>query len=260
MSRFWRERRRESATALLLLTRLPASRLLPSDHAPAPLSACVWAFAPVGCLIGACGAVVFFAASACGFPRAVAALLTVFAQVLLTGALHEDGLADFCDSLGGRTLERRLEIMRDSRIGSYGALGLIALVGLRVGALTAAHRPIDTAYALVAAGAAGRGAMTYVLLSLTPARADGLARELAGASSPMPAIAMAALITVAALVMPTCAVAATVASASLAAWSMRQICALTLGGYTGDTLGATESVAETLTLVAMSATWPTPMG
>jgi len=85
----------------------------------------------IGWLTGGVMSAVFLAASLLGFAPAVAALLAISARLLLTGALHEDGLADFCDGFGGgSTRERTLFIMKDSHIGTYGVLGLIFGLGL----------------------------------------------------------------------------------------------------------------------------------
>ena len=85
----------------------------------------------VGWLTGGVMAAVFCGASWLGFPPAVAALLSIAARLLLTGALHEDGLADFCDGMGGGTSRARtLSIMKDSHIGTYGVLGLLVCLGL----------------------------------------------------------------------------------------------------------------------------------
>ena len=112
-------------TALMLLTRLPVGRWCRYSQEAVASSVCY--FPTVGALVGAIGATVLWAAHS-AFPAKVAVLLCMLATVLATGAFHEDGLADAADGLwGGGTPQRRLEIMKDSRLGSYGAIALCGL-------------------------------------------------------------------------------------------------------------------------------------
>ena len=138
------------AVRLLTIVPLPSEKSFEPDWLPRAAKY----FPLVGLLLGALLAAVLLAADHI-WSGVVPALLAVTAGVLLTGAFHEDGLADSADSLGGQTPERRLAIMQDSRIGSYGTLALIASVGLRVAAL-AAMPPWLAAAALIAAHAGGR--------------------------------------------------------------------------------------------------------
>lgn len=242
---------REFASALMLLTRLPAAWLL-RHNPPEPLRSCIWAFVPVGILIGACGGGVFWVCAKIGLPRDVTAIFTIAAQIMLCGGLHEDGLADFFDGLGGRTQERRLEIMRDSRIGSFGALSLLLGIGLKIAALANYPTPAYAFAALIAAGAGARAAMIFIILVLHPVRQDGLAHELQDRKM-MPgiiAIAVAGLATW--LLLPHHIAAITICGACLVALLMARHLHRTLGGYTGDTLGATEALAEILMLALAS--------
>ena len=123
MSETLRRRLDEARLALMLLTRLPVGRL--KDPVPS-LAEARWAYPLVGLVIGAIAWVAHHGALMLGLGPLPAALVALGAMVLVTGALHHDGLADFADGLGGgRDPDHRLEIMRDSRIGSYGALALI---------------------------------------------------------------------------------------------------------------------------------------
>lgn len=118
----------------MLLTRLPAGKSVSLDNSTVARAA--WIFPVVGLLVGATGGGVFMLASHLGLGIASAALLAMGTQVLLTGALHEDGLADTADGFGGgRGRERKLEIMRDSRIGTYGVVALVLVLSLRFTAL-----------------------------------------------------------------------------------------------------------------------------
>jgi adenosylcobinamide-GDP ribazoletransferase len=170
-------------------------------------------------------------------------LLAVGGGILLTGALHEDGLADCADGFGGgKDKEHKLKIMRDSAIGSYGALALILSVGLRVSATA----NIDNAWkALIAAHCLGRGALPLAMHFLPPASASGVA---AGAGKPSQAEAGFALLTallIAGLLSPVSILPAALAALLFGWFAYRQ-----LGGHSGDVLGGMEQLAETAALLA----------
>ena len=230
----------------MLLTRLPVGWLA---EAEAPPAACVWAYPLVGAVVGLVGAAVF-ALARLGLPPAVAAILAVGAGVLVTGGLHEDGLADTADGFGGgRTSARKLEIMHDSRIGSFGAVALILTLALRATALAALAEPRSAAPVLIASGALGRGAMLMVLWRLAPARSGGLAAPLA--STARRTMGLGFLLAAGfGLLAPGGLLAALLAGAGMAALARRQV-----GGYTGDVLGATQQAAECMVLLAALASW-----
>jgi adenosylcobinamide-GDP ribazoletransferase len=226
----------------MLLTRLPVGRFASARGGG------VWAYPLVGAVVGIIAAAGFWAAIRLGLPPAIAAIGAVAASVLTTGALHEDGLADTADGFGGgATVARKLEIMRDSRIGSFGALALMLALGLRVAALAALADPARVAVALIAAAALGRGAMIGMLLTLPPARTDGMAASLG--PTPLTPGAVGLAIAAAGVLLPHGAravVAALLAGAVMVWLARRQI-----GGHTGDVLGATEQAAECAVLLAM---------
>lgn len=120
-------------TAMMFLTRLPCPPV--GAHTPERLARSSMYFPLVGLLVGGIGALVYRLA-VCAYPTTVAALAGIAATVMATGAFHEDAFADLCDGFGGWTRERRLEIMRDSRIGSFGAVGLILLIGMKFALLS----------------------------------------------------------------------------------------------------------------------------
>ena len=225
----------------MLLTRLPVARLTrlyPAERA------CVWAYPLVGALVGGAGAAVLWAALALRVPPAIAAILALAATMALTGALHEDGLADMADGFGGgATPARKLEIMRDSRIGSYGTLALILSVGVRVAALSACSHP---ALALLLAGVLGRGAMVGVLATMGPARSDGLTARL-GDAGRLPILAGIAIAAAASLLAP-----AALLAAALAAYAVMRLARRQVGGYTGDVLGAAEQCVECAVLIVLT--------
>lgn len=230
----------ELATAFALLTRLPVGRW--ATAAPVRV---VWAYPLAGAAVGAIGAAVLAAGRAAGLPPLMAAGWAFAALLMASGALHEDGLADTVDGFGGgRGRARKLEIMRDSRIGSYGALALLVSSVLRIAAIA-----LLPAQALIAAGALGRAAMLLPLGLLAPARADGLGASLLRAPGGRLAAgaAIGAAIALAALATPLAVLAAALVGATMAWLARRHI-----GGYTGDVLGATCVVAECVVLSLLS--------
>ena len=241
----------ECKVALQFLTRLPAGA--PARSAP-PLAASAPMFPLIGALIGAAAALVFALAAGFGLPPMLAALLAVAAQVLLTGGLHEDGLADIADGFGGgRTRADKLRILRNSRIGSFGAMALMLALLARIGALAALASPALVAAALIAAGAASRAALPVIMVSLAPARDEGLAVA-AGRPHPLRAAAGAAIAILAALaVLPPAMATAGLVAAAGAALATGLLARRQIGGHTGDVLGAAQQLAEIGFLLAVLA-------
>ena len=144
---------------LIFLTRLPLKHA--GEISGRDLARATRVNPVVGAIIGAVGAAAFWTASALGLPALLCGLLAVAATILLTGAFHEDGLADVADGFGGGwQREQKLEIMRDSRVGTYGATALILTVALRSAALAALATPELAGPALIAAHAVARSART----------------------------------------------------------------------------------------------------
>jgi adenosylcobinamide-GDP ribazoletransferase len=231
--------------AAQFLTRLPLARFASGETGL--LARSMRAFPVVGVGVGLISWVAFALASALGLPLALAALLAVLASIALTGALHEDGLADTADGFGGGAdAARKLAIMRDSRTGAYGALALVFSVALRAAALAAI--PV-AGLALVAAHAVSRAALPVLMRRLDPARSDGLG---AGAGQPDDlallwclGLAIAAALLCLGVFRGLLALAVTAAAlALLAALARRQV-----GGYTGDVLGAAQQVGEIVMLL-----------
>ena len=218
-------------------------------------------FPVIGAVVGAAGALVLVT-TARWWPLPVAVLLSMAATVWLTGGFHEDGLADTCDGLGGAvSRERALAIMKDSRIGSYGALGLVLMLGLKAALLGAQGSIMRTACALVFAHAVSRAA-PVVLLALLPyagdaehAKAKPMAQQVHAADV---AIALLMAAAIAALLARPLGIAHTLfalAAAAIATAAMRRWLRRRLGGYTGDTLGATQQGVEATLLLALCAAW-----
>ena len=239
------------AVRLLTIVPLPSEQSFEPDWLPRAAKY----FPLVGLLIGAFLAAMLLAASQV-WSGVAPALLAVTAGVLLTGAFHEDGLADSADSLGGQTPERRLTIMKDSRIGSYGTLALIASFALRVAAL-ASMPPWIAAAALVAAHAGGRCA-GVLLINTVPYVAervgkivqsgDPLRRHEVLLACVFALLGFAPLLAMAWPAGVTAALAGIVVAVMAARLAMRL-----LGGYTGDVAGAIEQLFEVAVLLAVAA-------
>ena len=242
-------------TAVQFLTRVPVGGGMSKPGAdPRLLAASVVWFPLVGGLIGRSTGCVAWAALQV-WPPLVAVLLALLAEALLTGAFHEDAVADCCDAFGGGyTRDDVLRIMKDSRVGSFGALGLGLFVALRVAGLS--HVPGELLVATAtAAGALGRFAVLPLMAGLPPiAHREGLSKDV-GARITGRVVAAGTVLTVPALVAlglshPVNLVAGCLASvvvvALWASYVMRR-----LGGVTGDCLGAACYFTQvTLTLAA----------
>ncbi|RMF33504.1 MAG: adenosylcobinamide-GDP ribazoletransferase [Alphaproteobacteria bacterium] len=241
---------RDGRAALALLTRLP----VPGDHAGLVerLGASAWCWPVVGLAIGALGGLAGLAALALGLPGGLAAMLVLAVQAALTGALHEDGLADCADGFwGGATRERRLEIMRDSRLGSFGALALVLVVLGRWSAL-GGLQGWTLVLAAALAGALSRGAMAVVMTALPSARRGGLS-DSAGrppARATLLGLAITALLS---LALARWAGVMMLLAAALATGIAAAIARARIGGQTGDVLGAVQQLAELAALAAAAA-------
>lgn len=247
--------------AIQFLTRLPVSAAIPpldEVQLRAGLRRSVLWFPLVGGLIGCICALVLWGTGML-WPRIVAVVLMLIFEVRLTGAFHEDAVADFCDGFGGGTTAERIrEIMKDSGIGSYGALGLMLAVGLRAVLLIALPAPALIP-ALIASAAFGRWVAVAAMVAVPPLdQPESLARDigqrpgltiLSGASllmlpflAPLASIALGGL-----LVGMGCALL-------LLLW-FRQLLMRRLGGVTGDCLGFAVYVGQLILLLCVAALW-----
>ena len=238
----------ELATARLavqLLTRWPAPS--PDLFSPARLAAAKRYFPLVGALIGGFAAGVFWLAHL-ALPVTLAVVLATAASLLATGALHEDGFADTCDGIGGGgTRERALEIMRDSRLGTYGAAGLGLLLAAKVLALASAPSGLIP-WLLIAAHAASRASAVVVIATSAYVRDRGIATPLTEAAR-SDGLALALATGTAAACLPLAATTPAVVLAGLAGLAaghlaMRIAYERKLGGYTGDCLGGVQQTSE----------------
>ena len=240
--------------ALQFLTRLPIPARLQTVWGMEDLRDSVHMFPLVGVLVGLGASLVYAAAVFCNLPPVIAAILAVATQILMTGALHEDGLADVCDGFGGgRTREEKLAIMRDSRLGTYGAIGLILSLGLRIAAIGAIAHPVDVTLALTAAAALSRAAMPVAMWLLPQARTEGLAASAGRPQRGRVLVGVGLGVVVSLLCMPFLAagiaiVASAVCGRMLLSLSRRQI-----SGVTGDVLGGIQQATEASCIVAAAA-------
>ena len=240
----------EIALALVFFPRLPLPRM---DFTGLTLAGALWAGPVAGLAVGLITGAVFASAMWLGLASGPCAALALAAGLLVTGALHEDGLSDTADGFGGgKSRERKLEIMRDSRIGAYGACAIAMSLILRWSELAEIADPWNAFLALVAAHAASRGPLAAFMSLLPAARADGLAAE-AGRVSANTAIAglvlgtfsLVAIGPLAALIALAC-----LAVVFVAFWSL---CLREIGGHTGDTVGALQQLCEIAVLLVASA-------
>lgn len=238
------------ALCLVFLTRLP----LPTfDFRGRTLAHAIWAAPLVGIAVAVAASIVHTLASAVGLSPEVAAALTLAAAMLVTGCLHEDGLSDVADGFGGgKTREQKLAIMRDSRIGAYGAAALLMSALIRWTALVQLGNPFFVFCGLVAAHAASRALLPAFMHVVPPARADGLAANAGTASQDTAYVALAiGVVALLALGLSGLVAAAIVLAAVFVGF--RALCLRQIGGQTGDTLGALQQFGEIAVLLVAAA-------
>ncbi|PYG31822.1 adenosylcobinamide-GDP ribazoletransferase [Pelagimonas varians] len=238
----------ELRLAGMLLTRVPMGTL--RDPVP-DLPDARWAYPLVGLCLGICAGLIACIGAAIGFNYGITALLVVALCVLITGGLHEDGMADLADGFGGgHTPARRLEIMRDSRIGSYGVLALGLALALKTQAMFAVFSSGSVFWPLVALAALSRFFMLAVQEFLPPARSDGMGFKAHKRGGWRIWIGLATALVVAfPLGWSLFAVVAAMALASAAlAWQAKRL----VGGQTGDVLGAVQLAADCAGWLALS--------
>jgi adenosylcobinamide-GDP ribazoletransferase len=246
---------RDIADALRFFTRLRVGG--PGAAATLDIDRIAWAAPVAGVAVGLIGALVLGVTALLGLPLLLRAAFATAALVAATGALHEDGLADVADGFGGgATRARKLEIMRDSRIGSYGVLALVIVVGLRILCVAELHDSFTAALTLIAAAAGSRAVLPLVLFYLPPAREDGLGH--AAGRPPKRMTIDAAAIGGAVLLIGLGPIGGVLAAGGVAAaaYGIGNMARRRIGGQTGDVLGAIQQAAEMVILLAAVATQP----
>jgi adenosylcobinamide-GDP ribazoletransferase len=238
-------------TAVAFLTRLPMPH--PEGSMPPNFVRAHRMFPVVGALIGAVIGLVCLALRATGLPDLASAALALGAGMILTGALHEDGLADVADGFGGgRDTAAKLEIMRDSRLGTYGAVILLVSFAAKLSAL-ASLLDAQVVYGLIAAHALARGMLPVMSLNLPYARKDGLAANAGQPDTTVAMVAIAIALVIALLALSWANAFWAVLVTAICAVAMAWLAKRQIGGQTGDVLGAAEQIAETAVLLLLSA-------
>lgn len=243
------DRGRQLWLAAVLLTRVPLPHL--PDGAFSKGADAVWAYPLIGIAVGAGGVLVGQLSLWFGLPVYGAAALTLTTMMLLTGAMHEDGLADVFDGFwGGYTPERRLEIMRDSQIGTFGVLALIMVSILRLSAIAALL--VSWWPAIIVGAVLSRAVMPMLMNILPHARKDGLSHSVGQPTPGTTAVAVGIgafvslfLITGTGVIAICAALAVAIAIALLAKQK--------IGGQTGDVLGTVQQLSEAAILLCCAA-------
>ena len=233
---------------LAFYSRLPAGK---AAHDAPSLNRMAPVLAPVGLVIGALPAGFLLLAAGAGLPASLAALGAVGILAMVTGAMAEDGLADSLDGLwGGNSREKRLQIMRDSRQGTYGVLAIVLLVGARWGALNelVALSPSRAAALWMAAQIVARQAALWLAVSLPVARTNGAAHgagQLA-AGAFWQGMVLAGIVAIALAVpfLPPAGIFWAGCAGALSVFGWRKICQRKIGGYSGDVIGGLQGLVE----------------
>jgi adenosylcobinamide-GDP ribazoletransferase len=254
MTPFWED----LLDCLRFWSRLPVRDRVPVNAQP-DFGRIVSMLPLAGLVIAAPSAVALCGAHILALPALVAGGLAIACLCIVTGALHEDGFADTADGFfGGADSERRLSIMRDSRIGSFGAIALVLSLGLRTAALAVLYQKSASlaAAGLLSGAAISRTAGLLPLILLPPARADGAGRM---AARPMTETAQTAVIIAGLLaLLPVMAGVAfgrallAGLAAAAAAYALVPLARAKIGGQTGDVAGAAQQMAEIAFLCVLS--------
>lgn len=241
---------RDIAFCIGFFTRLPVPA---GVHNRRTLAQAIWAAPLAGLVVGFAGAVAFFLGDLCRLSPGSCAALALAGTIAVTGCLHEDGLSDTADGFGGgRDRERKLDIMRDSRIGAFGAASLALSILIRWSAIEDLATPAYVLAALIGAHGASRAVLPAFMRLLPSARARGLSANAGTVGAP---VAGAAILVGLVILLPL-GLPAALSSAALVVVAFllfRLLCLRQIGGQTGDTLGALQQVAEAIVLLTASA-------
>ncbi len=249
----------DTGRAVAFLSRIPVPDRFFSKQDTTPARS-ARAYALAGIIVSVPGAIVLVMLLGAGLDPLFAAALSVVCQLLTTGALHEDGLADCADGLGGgRDRTAALNIMKDSTIGAYGGIALVMVLVLRVSGLAAiatASGPLVAAMAFVSVAVISRAAMVWHWYSLPAAKSDGVA---ATAGTPDWSVTQMALVSggliSAALCLPIVGITGVVAFlvlTTIACVVFTRTVRARIDGHTGDTIGATQQICEIAALFALA--------
>lgn len=242
----WRHERELFLTALAFLTRIPIPAHTP--YSPEHMNTSARYFPLIGMLIGGVGVLTYFLAAQI-WPATIAIALSMIATLLLTGSFHEDGFADSCDAFGGGwRREQVLSIMKDSHIGTYAAIGLIAMLGTKFLALNTLQQPTQIAAALLVGHCWSRLLAISYLYDHTYVRSDDsskikpMATQLSRNNLLIAGLSATPLI----LLIPLSKIFLITVALLLWRWWFGRYIRRRIGGYTGDCLGCAQQVSEVL--------------
>lgn len=240
--------------AIGILSRLPIK--VNQEAALKRGAAAAWAYPIVGAIVGFLGALTGWSALLLGLPNIVVAAVVLVTLIMTSGAMHEDGLADTFDGFwGGYTVERRLEIMKDSSIGTYGVLALVLSVLLRFSLILYLIN-VGALWTLVAVGALSRASIAVLMAKMKPARQVGLSHSVG-----RPRIETALLGVLIAVFIGFVIIGGTILHgvflAGLAVGALAYVAQNKIGGQTGDVLGASQQLSEIAFLAAIVASTAT---
>lgn len=251
---------KETVRALGFLSRLPLPDRYFSSSAETKITDSAGMFPAAGAIIGIPAALILIVSGIVGLPPMPAAVIATIALIVTSGALHEDGLADVADGFwGGRDVEKRLAIMKDPHLGTYGTIALICALALRMACLAAIivlYGPWSAAAIVIAVSAASRGAMVWFWSALPPVRQDGVSAKAGNPEDEAVWLAMAlAGVAMAGIAWPAIGFLATITATGLALLVLagfKTICLDKIGGQTGDTLGAAQQLVEMALLLGLA--------
>ncbi len=239
--------------ALSFFTRIPVGK---QDFGSLTLANSIAAFPIAGALIGAVEGGFYLSMLGLGLPTIISAWLAVGFHLLLTGGLHEDGLADTADGLAsGRDKEQKLAIMKDSRIGSYGVLALVTIISLRANIIADFTSGFTTLLIFIATAAGSRAFLALFMYNIEYARASGLAVT---AGKPSRNDILTTILLGSIVLLVTSHIVATIAAAITLAVIyviIKYITIKNFGGITGDTLGASQQISEIGLLIVFLITY-----
>ena len=242
------KRAAEVQTAFLLLTRLPAGKL--NTYVP-KLTDAAWAFPAVGFVVGSIIAGIYITTSHFMLPSFASAIFALIFGIFCTGAIHEDGLADCADGFGGgQNKEKKITIMADSAIGSFGMLALILVMGLRILMLSSLPSTTEIATGIIICAVISRFSMVGYLCFLPAAKQEGLGNQ-ASADNIFP-LFFAAIVALPAFYFGIFSFVYVIISMLVIALFWGIIAKYQIGGQTGDVCGAGQLLSETMGWVMLA--------
>lgn len=240
----WQPEVNDIPAALGLLTRIPVQvdSAWAADRGPAQ----AWAYPLAGVALGIIAVIGAWCLGGLGLSPLAIGIMVVGFTAFITGAMHEDGLADTCDGLwGGWTAAQRLEIMKDSRVGVYGVVGLVTILGIK--AVLYGQILETSIWPILGVMAASRAAMVPVMAYLPHARTNGLSHQVGQPSQQTAWLALA----IGGLALLITGGWFAIVLVPLVAWGVAVVARSKINGQTGDILGATQQLSEVAALIGV---------